>query len=127
MTPNDLTWLSQSIKANLSVIFLSLLLHSNNSHKLASRWPWNDVNFTLKNILSNNYLSGQYETTDHCWSTIGPIRISKPFEPPQLSIPRSYKKQIKIKNGQKLHLKIGFDASNESQWGCPLFYGCYFG
>ena len=67
-----------------------------------------------------NHFSGQYETTDHNWSTIGPIRIAKPFEPPQLNIPRSYKKQIKIKNGQKLHLKIGFSASNESQLGCLL-------
>ena len=73
-----------------------------------------------------NYFSGQYETTDHNWSTIGPIRIAKPFEPPQLNIPRSYKKQIKIKNGQKLHLKIGFSASNESQLGCLLFFLFYF-
>ena len=74
----------------------------------------------MKFETSYNYFSGQYETTDHNWSTIGPIRIAKPFEPPQLNIPRSYKKQIKIKNGQKLHLKIGFTASNESQLGCPL-------
>ena len=121
------------MKTNFCVYFFQTFTNILKTFRYLSQ---NDLKVTLKRPQLHfetfyNYFSGQYETTDHNWSTIGPIRIAKPFEPPQLNIPRSYKKQIKIKNGQKLHLKIGFSASNESQLGCLLFFyftsGCTSG
>ena len=63
--------------------------------------------------------SAQYDSECADWTTIGPIKICVTLEPPTLNIPRSYKKKIKIKKGQKLHLKIGFRASGyniTTQW-----------